>query len=129
VGPRQVEVERREGELPGDDGADEKTDHTPEYSGDGGDAHRPVHVGLLLAGVARAWMRHHVNGAEGSRGQEQQPVHTDDFILAEEGKDRPGDGYEQGDGDGPGTRDGDGFFCGRMHGKASPLILGETITA
>ena len=42
--PRQVEVERRNGELPGDDVADEEAGDAPEDGGDDGDLDRAIHV-------------------------------------------------------------------------------------
>ena len=44
AGPRQVEVERREGELPGEQVADQEAGDAPEDGGDGGDLDRAVHV-------------------------------------------------------------------------------------
>ena len=44
AGPRQVEVERGEGELPGDDVADDEAGNAPDHGGDGGDLDGAVHV-------------------------------------------------------------------------------------
>src|SRR6516225_4697402 len=41
AGPRQVQVERRPGELAGDDEADEESGDTPEYRGDRAEFDRP----------------------------------------------------------------------------------------
>ena len=44
IGPGQIEIERRKGELPGDDIADEEADDPPEHGGDHAGADHAVGI-------------------------------------------------------------------------------------
>ncbi len=105
VGPRQVEVESGEGELPGDEVADEKADDTPENGGDRRHLDGPVHVALLLVGAALARVCHHVEGGAGCGKREEQAVKADDLVGACEQEDEADDADGNG---GEDRRDGRG---------------------
>ena len=124
VGPGQVEVERGEGQLPGDDVADEEAGDAPEHGGDGGHLDGAVHVAVLLVLAARAWMRGDVVSARGEEDEEQKTVEGHHRVARSERQgERPaGTGY--GNQECYRVRKGNGLFP-RRHRHPPAFFLGS----
>ena len=83
VGPRQIEVEGRKGQLPSNDVADQKADNAPDHSGDGRHLDRAVHILLLFGNPTGAGVTHHDDGRCEGGCKEQEAVQAHGVVGAE----------------------------------------------
>ena len=93
TGPGQIEIERREGELPGDEIADQEACQAPEDGGDHSGADHAVGIARLGAGLRPFnHLREDVEKSEARGAEQDAAVKGHDRVFARNGQDQADQG-------------------------------------
>ncbi len=93
AGPGQIEIENREGELPGDDVAHQEAGQSPEDSGNHAGADHAVGVARVNAGLRPFdQLREDIEKSEAGGPEQDAAVKGNDRVFAGNGQDQPDQG-------------------------------------